>query len=121
VRTLGSYSAVNDYCSGTIGLHHAYLAPDCGLRVILIVSGFFAACAPTSNRLNPTTGFWMGHAWVTLDHEHAIDLTWRGQRVPLYKHYRSGPTTIMEPAQDGLSYCTYRYVWGDLATCSVAT
>jgi len=48
-------------------------------------------------------------------------LTWRGQRVPLYKHDRSGPTTIMEPAQDGLSYCTYRYVWGDLATCSVAT
>ena len=38
-------------------LHHAYLAPDCGLRVILIVSGFVAACAPTSNRLNAATSF----------------------------------------------------------------
>jgi hypothetical protein len=24
-------------------------------------------------------GWWVEHAWVTLDHVHAIDLTWRGQ------------------------------------------
>lgn len=28
----------------------------------------------------PASGLLIGHVWVTLDGEHAIDLTWRGQK-----------------------------------------
>jgi hypothetical protein len=31
--------------------------------------------------LSRSIGTWFGHAWVTLDGVHAIDLTWRGQSV----------------------------------------
>ena len=31
--------------------------------------------------LSARLGIWFGHAWVSIDHVHAIDLTWRGQYV----------------------------------------
>jgi hypothetical protein len=40
----------------------------------------------------PATGRLIGHAWVTMDGEHAIDLTWRGQT---FRH--EGYDYIMDP------------------------
>jgi len=57
---------------------------------------------------------WIGHAWVTLDGEHAIDLTWRGQRVPYFRkgardgehigerRYKPGDRIAMDPAAEYL-------------------
>lgn len=47
------------------------------------------------------TNMWIGHAWVTMDGFHAIDLTWRGQTVPLCRK-ESGltDTTVMNPASE---------------------
>jgi hypothetical protein len=40
----------------------------------------------------------IGHAWVTMDGEHAIDLTWRGQT---FRHAAlPGRDYIMDPSTD---------------------
>jgi hypothetical protein len=55
-------------------------------------------------------GVWMGHAWVTMDGVHAIDLTWRGQQVSAFRpgardgerigarSYKPDDTITMHPA-----------------------
>lgn len=47
-------------------------------------------------------GVWMGHAWVTMDGVHAIDLTWRGQRARLFRkgYGKDDATAIMHPASE---------------------
>lgn len=45
-----------------------------------------------------SNGRWVGHAWVTMDGEHAIDLTWRGQRTRLFrKDSGKDDMTILSP------------------------
>jgi hypothetical protein len=52
-------------------------------------------------------GLWAGHAWVTIDHVHAIDLTWRGQSVrgsarnkEAQRRFGTPLTITMDPAAE---------------------
>jgi len=57
--------------------------------------------------LSARLGIWFGHAWVTIDHVHAIDLTWRGQSVrgsarnkEAQRRFGTPLTLTMDPAAE---------------------